>query len=214
MGMLTRGARWSVPLLVATFALTIALLFWGDRGGFVADVLALPIGVVGVLLAAAGIRAARPDPGGPAPGMRAVLTQTVVALIVVAAGAGAAIGVSAWHARHVDLTVSVGDAVRMAQDTDTDLKATVDGPWGGELVAVPELSPTGDLGDCVLPATVLVRPVIDGQPQAAYRTRHGEQVALPIPAGAKRVQLRVRVEVPGEQKCELLVRMSDTRLRR
>lgn len=197
-------AYWMVPLAAPTTALTVLLLLLGERGATLAQVLGLPLVIYGTgaaFFARSGQAALRP----PMSGRRKAAFAAVTLLI----GGVLPAGGWFWYDRYSEIDVRVGAPFQLSEQEPASVapKLTRSG-WRGELIFTPRLAAVSTLGDCVLPARLMITPVVDGQSLAVMEARHNKEIAIAIPEDADNVRLDISLLVPPNQACVLTVTLA------
>lgn len=209
-----RELAWQVPLAIGASAFILFMLLRSDGIGSVADILALVVGV-GALGVAVFTRQSQVRHPPPAHDAVTAPDRLLTGLVSISLASVLALVVWFCHNRFADLPVRFGADQQVAEDSTVTVPATVDKtPWRGRLTVTPRLAPTSSLGNCVLPATLHVTAIVDGQPQPGQDSRHDGELSMAIPEGARDVQLRVELDVPGNQGCVVKVAFMDGTLRR
>jgi hypothetical protein len=192
------------PLAAPTIILTVWLLFLGEWGATLAQVLSLPFAIYGLgaaLFARSEQAAHRP----PLSGRRKVAIAAVTLLI----GGVLPAGGWFWYDRYTDVEVRVGTAFQLSEQAPAIVAPKLArSRWGGELTFTPRLTAVSTLGDCVLPARLMITPVIDGQRLAVKEARHDKETAIMIPDSAGNVELDISLVEPPNQACVLNVALT------
>ncbi|MDQ7909041.1 hypothetical protein RB614_31410 [Phytohabitans sp. ZYX-F-186] len=184
--------------------MTIVLLALGEWGANLAQVIALPFAIYGT---ASAIFARREPAAHHAPvGQRKKVVVGAVTLLVGAVLPGLG---WLWYDRYTDVNVHVGEAFQLSEQAPATVEPRLSrSGWRGELTFTPTLTAVGSLGDCVLPARLMITPVVDGQHLAVKEARHGTEAAIAIPEGADTVKLQITLVVPPNQGCILTVTLA------
>ncbi|GAA0991409.1 hypothetical protein GCM10009555_078700 [Acrocarpospora macrocephala] len=190
-------------ILVVTTALTTFLLYLREDGGTIATVLAIPLGIAAIVAPIVSQWATQASEGnsGQHPTVRAVILIVGIPLIVLL------LLTVTWllAARHSDLPVHFGSPTRLDEEKVIMLEPRVDEDrWpAGDLSFTPKLATTQTLGDCLLPAELLITPMVDGHQLPQQTVQHDQEISIPIPEDSRKVGLGVRLKVPGNQGCVL-----------
>jgi hypothetical protein len=197
-------AYWMVPLAAPTIALTVWLLLIEEKGATLAQVLSLPFaiyGTVGALFARSEQAAHRP----PISGRRKV---TIAALTLLIGGVVPA-GGWFWYDQYTDVDVRVGTAFQLSEQAPAVVVPRLArSEWGGALTFTPRVVAASTLGDCVLPARLMITPVTDGQRLAVKQAWHNTETAIAIPDGVGNVELDISLVEPPNQACVLTVTLA------
>jgi hypothetical protein len=198
-------AYWMVPLAAPTIVLTCMLVALGERGTTLATVLSLPVAIYGVA-ATIFARIERSTAYRAPVSIRRKTTISVVTLLV-----GAVLPAIGWicYARYTNVSVRVGAAFQIStQAPVTIVPKLARSGWRGRLTFTPRLAASRSLGDCVLPARLMITPVVDGEALPVEEARHDSKTEIAIPSGAQAVELHISLIVPPGDDCPLTVTLA------
>lgn len=207
-----RAVRWILLASIPTFLLTLTLLLLGEKGAWVAAILAIPLGVYAVLIPSLlSLAPAADPPRPPVPPRRKLLAVVLVVLL-----GGILPGTIWWgFETYGDLDVDLGGSFVLEQGEPVTIPAKVEKAWGGNLVFIPRLANTQQVNSCVqLRDSLRVTPVADGKPLDAAIAEDGERVSVPIAKGTRDVKLIVLFVDPSNQGCVVNATLSGGRLER
>jgi hypothetical protein len=197
------------------FVLTLVLTLWlltQEHGPDIATVLAVPIGILGLLVAVCLAMWQRAD----LEALR-MSARSVSATVAVTVAVFVALGAVLWlYGRHADVAIDLGAPFVLREGERHETEVAAPAPtWRGDLVFTPQLASSNALGDCVVPAVLHITPLIDGQPQQS-RTWHydAEEIRIEIPEGSREVTLVIELREPDRQNCVVTTTLAHGRLDR
>jgi hypothetical protein len=207
---LAEHAYWMGPLAAPTIALTVWLLLLGEKGATLAQVIGLPF----VIYATGAALFARAEQVGNRRRFSGRRRITIAAMTLVIGGLLPSAGWF-WYDRYHDKEVRVGKAFQLTEQTPAIVVPKLKRPgWQGELRFTPRLTAISTLGDCVLPARLMVGPVVDGQHLKVVEARNNTEAKIAIPSGVTDVELDISLVVPPNQSCVLNVTLAQPVLHR
>lgn len=199
--LLDRFKQQRAPLIfiaggIATACLTVGLLAIGSKGAEIATVLALPLGVIAILVPliykSPREEESPPDPPPPPewPRGRWLILGTVVAL----AATFASVYWFFIHKRDLPVTDQVavgGDGRDLHHNQTATLDIPGDPPERRHLALTLALINNAGTGDCVLPASLNIAVKADGQVLSTRDGRAGKELRLKLGEVARGAQILV-----------------------
>lgn len=198
-----RLGRYGVILLGI---LGIVYLFLGGAElGWVADLGAFAVSLVGLYLTSMGTARGR---DAAVPMSRRARLWTIVVTVV-----GGLLIAGIWtHVRFFsDIDVDMGAPVQVTHANMVTVKP-VTPLEEGTLRFTVRLAEIGRLGDCVLPASLVITPVVNGTRLPQREVRHGGYTSVPLPDEVHTFQLEVRYVTDFNPDCGAQVSLVDAEL--
>ncbi|MEO3818845.1 hypothetical protein [Plantactinospora sp. B24E8] len=227
-----RELKWFLPTLLIGLIAAVLYTLGEERAGWLIEILALIAAIVTPFLVEhlrplIGSRTGRR--GGPsdeattpqdqvhqagdlgrARWIRGTLALASLLLLVVLLNA-----VQWWHDNRSDLHVEFGTPTRLSPEGSAALVPVIDGePLRGSLTFTPEIRALSTAGNCVVPAVLDIRPVVDGRPGGLVRARHDQFVEIPVGSDVRSVELEITYRGVVDPSCLIEVTLADGHLDR
>lgn len=113
-----------------------------------------------------------------------------------------------------DLELDFGAPIGLVEGEEVvrEVKVAKGQQLSGSVNFRPQLRPTAKQStetDCVVPALLVITPLVDNSNVGTWRARYGDKISIPITGSARKLQLRLGIEVPGKDVCAVNLEFQD-----